>query len=58
MNQNSKENKDRSDENIDETLDLAIKNAEIRKELSDTELDEIAGGKITAGSFGICNKET
>jgi hypothetical protein len=49
MNQNSKENKNQPDENIDKTLDLAIENAEIRKELSDTELDEIAGGKIIVG---------
>ena len=52
MNQNSKEKKSQPDENIYEIIDSAINNAETRKELSEDELDEIAGG-ITAGGIRI-----
>jgi transcriptional antiterminator len=57
MNQNSKENKNQPDENIDKVIDSAVENAEVRKELSEAELEEINGGVITAGSFFICTKD-
>jgi hypothetical protein len=53
MNQNSKENKNQPDENIDEIIDSAIKNAEIRKELSEAELEEVAGGINFFGTVGF-----
>lgn len=39
------------DVDLDETIDSSVENAEARKELSDSDLDEIAGGQIfhTAG---------
>ncbi len=33
-----------ADEGVDELLDTAIDNAKARKELSETELDEVSGG--------------
>jgi hypothetical protein len=52
MTQYPKENKNQPDENIDEIIDSAVDNAETRKELSEGELDEIAGG-VTAGGIRI-----
>ena len=52
MSQHPKENNNQPDENIDEILDSAIENAETRKELSEGELDEIAGG-VTAGGIRV-----
>ena len=51
INKNFNEHNNQPDENTDELLDLAVENAEIRKELSEAELEEIAGGKIIAGYY-------
>jgi hypothetical protein len=42
-----------NEENLNETIDSAINNAEVRKELSETEMDEIAGGIISVTAGGI-----
>jgi bacteriocin-like protein len=43
---NKKENQPVQDINLDEIIDSSVEKAEIRKELSDNELDEISGGQI------------
>ncbi|MCY7368116.1 MAG: hypothetical protein LH474_08185 [Chamaesiphon sp.] len=53
MSEHPKENKNQPTENIDEVLDAAIENAEARKELSEAELDEIAGGIIGGHTVGL-----
>jgi hypothetical protein len=42
----SKSNEGQSSEKIDEIIDDAIENAEIRRELSDDDLDRVNGGNI------------
>ncbi|MCY7368117.1 MAG: hypothetical protein LH474_08190 [Chamaesiphon sp.] len=49
MSVHPKESNNLPTENIDEVLDAAIENAEARKELSESELDEVAGGVILGG---------
>ena len=49
MSEQPKDNNTQPDENIDEVLDSAIENAEARKELSEAELDEVAGGGTMFG---------
>lgn len=46
MSSQSKNNENLPQESIDDIIDDAIENAEIRRELSDDELDEAAGGGI------------
>jgi hypothetical protein len=46
MDSQSKNNENQPHESIDDIIDDAVENAEIRRELSDDELDEAAGGGI------------
>jgi hypothetical protein len=41
---NSKNKENQPIENIDEAIDDVVEKAEARKELSDSELDDVAGG--------------
>lgn len=47
MSNEDKNNKNQSDENIDKIIDEAVENAESRRELSENELDEVAGGLMS-----------
>lgn len=44
-----KSNENQSRESIDDIIDDAVENAEARRELSDEELDDVAGGIIAGG---------
>jgi hypothetical protein len=44
-----KSNENQSRESIDDIIDDAVENAEARRELSDDELDDVAGGIIAGG---------
>jgi hypothetical protein len=44
-----KSNENQSRESIDDLIDDAVENAEARRELSDDELDDVAGGIIAGG---------
>ena len=49
MNSENQKNKQEADLKIDEAIEKAVENAEARKELSEEELDGIAGGKTLGG---------
>lgn len=49
MNSENENNKKEAYQKIDEAIEKAVENAEARKELSDKELDGIAGGAIAGG---------
>ena len=54
MNSKNEENNIQSSQQIDETIENAVENAEMRRELSDKELDEVAGGiKIGGITIGL-----
>jgi ClpP class serine protease len=54
MSNKPEENKDRLPQKIDEIIDEAVENAEARRELSNEELDEVAGGlKISGITIGL-----
>jgi hypothetical protein len=44
-----KSNENQSHESIDDIIDDAVENAEARRELSNDELDDVAGGIIAGG---------
>lgn len=44
MNSENEKNQDRDSQKIDEIIDKAVENAEARRELSEDELDDVAGG--------------
>jgi hypothetical protein len=44
-----KNNENQSSEGIDDIIDDAVENAEARRELSDEEMDDVAGGVIAGG---------
>ena len=57
MSNHPKENKNQSHENIEEVIDLAVDNAETRKELSEAEMDEINGGIGRFPTIGLIKQD-
>jgi hypothetical protein len=49
MMDNSKSKENQPIEDIDKVIDDVVEKAEARKELSDGELDDVAGGKLPIG---------
>ena len=59
MTSENEKNKQEADRKIDEAIEKAVENAKARKELSDEELDGIAGGTIAGGirTIGLIAQE-
>lgn len=54
MNSKNEENDNQPSQKNDEIIEKAVENAEVRRELSDKELDEVAGGiKISGITIGL-----
>jgi hypothetical protein len=54
MNSENEQDRDRHSQKIDEIIDEAVENAEARRELSEDELDDVAGGiKIGGITIGL-----
>jgi ribosomal protein L22 len=56
MNSKNEQDRDRDSQKIDEVIDKAVENAEARRDLSEDELDDVAGGigiKIGGITLGL-----